>query len=116
MKSVKCPSCGANIYLDKSKDVNICEFCSTPFVSEEEISYSRDNSNNSQTIINNYYTISGPTNTIHNSNFEDYKSRPRVKLWLVILLLYFGFFPVIIYIYIVKKKQREWDKQYRRIR
>ena len=113
MKSAKCPNCGANITVDESKDAGICEFCQTPFITEKAISFVNNTSNNAQTIINNYYTAPTPANTNEKTTIHHIvPPRPRVKLWLAIILCYFYIFPGIIYINSVKKQQKDWDIRY----
>ena len=109
MKFAKCPNCGANIIVDELKDAGICEYCKTPFVTDKALSFVNNTSNNAQTIINNYYNTPNPTNNI-NQHVET--PRPKVKIWLAILLCYFYIFPGVIYISSVKKQQKEWDEKH----
>ena len=68
MKAGKCPNCGANISVDETKDAGICEFCGTAFVTEKAIYNINNTSNNAQTIINNYYTVSSDGNIPNNNS------------------------------------------------
>lgn len=113
MKPAKCPNCGANISVDELKDAGICEFCNTPFVTDKALSFVNNTSNNAQTIINNYYNIPNPTNSINKPTIQHIEApRPKVKIWLAILLCYLYIFPGVIYIYSVKKQQKEWDERH----
>ena len=113
MKPAKCPNCGANITVDELKDAGICEFCNTPFVTEKAISHISNTSNNAQTIINNYYNTPNPALTAANPTMQNIDTpRPKIKIWLAILLCYFYIFPGIIYITTIKKRQKEWDLQH----
>ena len=47
--SAKCPSCGANLKIDNSKDAAICEYCGNAFVVEKAINYYISNVNNTIT-------------------------------------------------------------------
>ncbi|MGI6746153.1 MAG: hypothetical protein BWY46_00140 [Firmicutes bacterium ADurb.Bin300] len=69
IKPAICTQCGAKISVDDTKDASICEFCSTPFITEKAIAlYSVSNTVNLQaggnTIIINNQTLSpDDTNT-----------------------------------------------------
>lgn len=113
MKIGKCPNCGANINIDETRDAGICEFCNTPYISEKAMNHINNTSNNAQTIINNYYTVPNSTVTERKISVQEKTPRPKIKVWLAILLCYFYIFPGIIYIFSVRKKQKEWDLENR---
>ena len=114
MRAAKCPNCGANISVDESKDAGICEFCNTPFITEKAISQTSNTSNNAHTIINNYYNSASNTSTqpkpTNNSISKD--PRPELNIFITIFLLCFYFFPGIIYIFIILRRQKEWDEKH----
>ena len=103
MKSAKCPSCGASVTINETKGVGVCEFCGTTFIADKEVSITSGTSNNAQTIINNYYGAPNQTGAVNQPVNQQpiikyVEPRPRVRIWLAILLLYFYVFPGIIYI------------------
>ena len=112
MKMGKCPNCGANINIDETRDAGICEFCNTPYISDKAINHINNTSNNAQTIINNYYTAPQSNVSERKISVKEKSPRPKIKVWLAILLCYFYIFPGIIYIGSVKKRQKEWDLEH----
>lgn len=110
MKSAKCPNCGANINVDESKDAGICEYCNTPFVTEKAISHINNTSNNAQTIINNYYTT--PTSGQPDNKIQYIGPRPKINIFIALILCCFYLFPGIIYIIVKKLQQKEWDEKF----
>lgn len=112
MKAGKCPSCGANIAVDESKEAGVCEFCGTPFVTEKAISTVTNNTTTTAQTINYYYS-SAPANTNTNNSVKC-PPRPEVNVFLAIILCWLWLIPGIIYIASVKSAQKEWDAQYRR--
>ena len=92
MKSLKCPSCGANI----NEHINTCPYCETTFINNE----------------------SKPTSTVEpkvETTSEQlpayiHGERPKINVLLLIFLLMLEVFPGIFYLLIVKSKQIEWDK------
>ena len=109
MKAAKCTSCGANITVDETKDAGICPFCNTPFTTEKAIKNLTNNSttNNAQ-VVNYYYGGENKQNVVKVPKTE----RPKINFLLAFLGLYCGLIPGIIYIAIIKKKQKEWDDKY----
>ena len=125
MKAAKCPSCGASIVVDESKEAGICEYWNTAYITEKAIAYiNNSTTNNAHTIINNYYNTP-PKGTVKNrsrktkktlSFRERYENRlleiPRPKEYkfaLIILYCYF-YFPGLLYKKMIKKLQQDWDR------
>ena len=111
MKQAKCPNCGANIIVDETKDAGICEYCNSAFVTEKAVSnvYNSNNVTNNNQVINNYYN-----NASMDPGYAKVprRPRPRVKIWLALLLLFFYIVPGILYIIYIKYKQKKWDDKY----
>ena len=125
MKEAKCPNCGGNIVVDETKEIGVCQFCKTPFVTEKAIAQvSNNTSNNAQTIINNYYNApttgqSGgvvenktPSMFNHTDNTHAVDVRPKVNVLLATFLCCMYFFPGVIYIAYVKSEQKKWDRRH----
>lgn len=108
MKSAKCPSCGANITVDETKDAGICEFCNTPFITEKAISQTNNTTTNNAQTINYYYGSNESSRNVRVPKTE----RPVLNVGLAIFLCFFYIFPGLIYIASVKKRQKEWDDKY----
>ena len=98
MKLYKCPGCGANIYNDKNKDINRCEYCNTPFATDEPEAKAK--------------TSSVAQNIVKTSVYVEKPPRPRLNIFLTIFLFWFYFFPGLIYVASVKSKQKAWDEKY----
>lgn len=116
MKSIKCPNCGAYVSINESKNVGICEYCSTPLVFEKTLSDVNDKSNNTQTIINNYYNTPNPNIDIKNHSLQSVEKshRPEVNVLVAFILCCFYIWPGLIYIFSIKSAQKEWDKRHKK--
>lgn len=115
MKNAKCTNCGATIEVDEKQSAGICKYCNSAYVTEKAIeqynnSVSNIATNNAQTIVNNYYNAAEAKSNV----VQIVEPRPKLKVGLAIFLCCLYFFPGVLYIASVKKKQREWDKTYRR--
>lgn len=109
MKQAKCTSCGANIEVDENSEVGTCPYCKAAYATDKAIKNFNNTTNNNANVINNYYGSASNAN----SNIKIPKTqRPKVSIPLTLLGLYCGFFPGIIYLIYIKKKQKEWDDKY----
>ena len=112
MEIAKCTSCGANIKVDENKDAGVCPFCNTAYITKTAIENFNTNNttNNSGTIINNYYGYS--QQPIAEKIDNKIPPRPEINIVLAIIGFWFYIFPGILYISNIKKKQKEWDNKY----
>ena len=115
MKQVKCPSCASNNSVDSNSKKITCPYCNTTYIFEDEIQ-EKNNSSNTPSIVNNYYTIQQTPQTNPQQNDKITKvpktKRPKINIFLLALGLMFYVFPGILYFIYVKVKQKEWDDKY----
>ena len=116
MKNAKCTNCGANIEVDEQKEKGICKYCNAEYVTEKAIqNVGVSATNNANTIVNNYYTASAqPQQNVNTvvSRVVVAEPRPKLKVGLAVLLCWLYIIPGVVYICLVKSKQKEWDRMY----
>ena len=100
MKVNKCINCGAKLKLDTDTGIMKCQYCGSEYKSE--ITSPKNTHYENQTIANQI-----------SSSLVLNEKRPKISVAIVILLLFFGFFPIaILYIVIVKHRQNLWDEKH----
>ena len=107
MKTSKCTSCGANIEAYRHNGTYACPYCGTIYTQEESL-VQQTTHTNSPTLKHNNQTFQQKVETPK----QDIPERPKISLLGVLVLFYFGLFPALFYIGIIKYQQREWDKKY----
>jgi len=104
----KCPNCGAILSHDETiKNSRKCEYCNTTIILEEE-KQEQQPKNNETPPVHEFDT------DFFYSKSDNQKAprRPRLKLFVIIFLLFFNFVFALIYIFITKAKQHEWDRKW----
>lgn len=116
MKPARCPNCGADIMVNELKSSGVCDFCNTPFNTDNAIIHLDNPSIYSQSMMNNYCnTMFQPkynsSNTKKTSNhIKLIKPKPKLNIPLTIFLFLLLIFPGIIYVKSINKKQEKWKK------
>jgi len=96
MTKNQCPSCNANIKLEPNKKVTVCSYCSTEFIIDT--------------------TITTTTQPIIQQQVINRKipPRPHLRVGLAVFLCFLYVWPGIIYIALIRIKQKEWDETYKK--
>ena len=112
MKKAKCTNCGANIEVDESKEAGICKYCGSAYITENAIknyntTITNTSNNNANTIVNNYYNAPFKAQA---NEVRYIPPRPTINIFIATILCCLYLFPGLIYISVIKNKQREWDE------
>lgn len=100
MRVVKCPNCGAQVSNSPSNGRQVCEYCNSSLVNEEPIVKVVETSNQGE-----YYK-----DDVEPRKYRSYEPRPRISMFLAVVLCWINIFVGLVYIGIMKHKQHEWDK------
>lgn len=94
MKTIKCPNCGANIYIEDYNRDTHCEYCDTPFI-KEGLNQSHED----------------PDIALKENNIDNSK-RPQINIGLAIFLFILNFAFGMIYVMSVTIHQLTWDHKH----
>lgn len=101
MRSVKCSGCGANLNFDGSRKIMKCQYCGTVY--KDDSKYEKTEPLSTQQTFT--------TTTGNGSVFDVNGDRPKLSVGLIVFLCIMGFFPfALLYLLLIKAKQKEWDK------
>lgn len=99
MQTIKCSCCSANVKLPENSNTTVCPYCGSSIILNENEKVVAEQKSKEVNI------------NIHNAG--SIPPRPKVKVWLAILLFIMEIWPGIIYLCIIDSKQRKWDEQYK---
>lgn len=112
MKRARCSGCGANINLKENNETYVCPYCKTTYFNENADNRSSSQTNNGTQIINNYYEMNSSINQLNENTQKAIPPKPKLNVFITIILLFCNIFFALIYIAIINNRIRDWEEEY----